>query len=200
MNHGIILGLKTMKQIDLDTSVCNSSISWSNKLVTPMVLPTFWTKERLQKMVESLNTSHADLVQESPSQESLVIELTAAQQSDHHPTFSELGNLKVNQLDIKEGFLKIPLNQDAFVTKFLPKDYNKPNLKNVVNKITRLTKKDFKFAWEEDQETAFKLIKEKVAETIMLTYLDPAKTFKAYLDVSRKFTMGAVLVQDGKVI
>jgi hypothetical protein len=50
-----------------------------------------------------------------------VIELTTAHQSDHHPTFSELGNQKVNQVDIKEGFLELPLNQDAFVTKFLSK-------------------------------------------------------------------------------
>ncbi len=64
--------------------------------------------------------------------------------------------------------------------------------------ITRLTKKDVKFAWEEEQETAFKLIKEKVAEAIMLTY--PAKTFHVYPDASSKFAMGAVLVQDGKVI
>jgi hypothetical protein len=44
MNHGVILGFETMKQIDLDTSVCDSSISWSNKLVTPIVLCTFLTK------------------------------------------------------------------------------------------------------------------------------------------------------------
>ncbi len=122
MNHGVILGLKTIQQINLDTSVCKSSISGSTKLVTPMVLRTFWTKEPLQKMVASLNTTHADPVQESPSQENLVVELTTVQQSDHHPKFSELGNSKVNQVDIKEGFLKIPLNQDVFVTKFLPSD------------------------------------------------------------------------------
>ncbi len=104
-----------------------------------MISHTFWTKERLQKMVESLNTTHADPVQESPSQENTVVELTTVWQSDLHPTFSELGNLKANQVDIKEGFLKIPLNQDAVATKFLPNDYNKPNLENVVNKITTLT-------------------------------------------------------------
>jgi hypothetical protein len=104
-----------------------------------MVLRTFWTKERLQKMVESLNTTHVDPVQESPPQENLVVELTLVQQSDHHPTFSELGNLEVNQVDIKECFCEIPLNQDVFVTEFLPNDYNKPNLENVVNKITSLT-------------------------------------------------------------
>jgi hypothetical protein len=53
MNHGVILGLETMEQIDLDKSVCDSSISWSNELMTPMVSHAFWTKKCLQKMVES---------------------------------------------------------------------------------------------------------------------------------------------------
>ncbi len=57
INHGVILGLETMKWIDLDTSVCDSLISWSNKLMMLMVSRTFWTKERLQKMVESLNAN-----------------------------------------------------------------------------------------------------------------------------------------------
>ena len=65
-------------------------------------------------MVESLNTTHAELIQESPPQENVVVELTMVQQSDHHPSFSE----QINQVDIKECFLKIPLNQDAFVTEF----------------------------------------------------------------------------------
>ncbi len=34
----------------------------------------------------------------------------------------------------------------------------------------------------------------------MLMYLDPTKTFHVYSDASSKFAMGAVLVQDGKVI
>jgi hypothetical protein len=42
-------------------------------------------------------------------------------------------------VDIKEGFLQLPINQDAFVTKFLPNDYDKPNLEDGVNKITSLT-------------------------------------------------------------
>jgi hypothetical protein len=74
-----------------------------------------------------------------------------------------------------------------------------PGQAALMEPITRLTKKDVKFAWEE-QETAFKLIKEKVAEAIMLTYPDPAKTFHVYPDTSSKFAMGAVLVQNGKVI
>ncbi len=104
-----------------------------------MVSRAFWTKERLQKMVESLNVTHADLVQESPAQENPVVELTTIQQSDHHPTFSQLGKFQVNQVDIKDGFLELPINQNAFVTEFLPNDYDKPNVEDMVNKITGLT-------------------------------------------------------------
>jgi hypothetical protein len=75
-----------------------------------------------------------------------------------------------------------------------------PGQAALMEPITRLTKKDIKLAWEEEQETVFKLIKEKVAEAIMLTYPDPAKTFQIYPDASSKFAMGPVLVQDGKVI
>jgi hypothetical protein len=38
--------------------------------------------------------------------------------------------------------------------------------------LTRLMKKDIKFEWGEEQETAFTLIKEKIAEAIMLMYPD----------------------------
>jgi hypothetical protein len=64
------------------------------------------------------------------------------QQSNHHPTFSQLGELQVNQVDIKDGFLELPINQNAFVTEFLPNDYDKPNLQDLVNKITGLTESD----------------------------------------------------------
>jgi hypothetical protein len=69
MNHEVILGLKTMKQIDWDTSVHDSSISWSRELMTLMVSCTFCTKDRLQKMVDSLNVTHADpVLHDSPAQ------------------------------------------------------------------------------------------------------------------------------------
>ncbi len=80
INHAVILGLETMKQIDLDTSVCDSSIFWSNKLIMPMMSCAFWTKERLKKMVESLNTTHAGpVLQESPAKESPILEFTTVQ-------------------------------------------------------------------------------------------------------------------------
>ncbi len=75
-----------------------------------------------------------------------------------------------------------------------------PGQAALMEPITRITKKDIKFAWTEEQETAFKLIKEKVAEAIMLTYPDPVKTFHVYPYASSEFSIGAVLVQNGKII
>ncbi len=37
LNYGIVLGLDTMKRIDLNTSVRNETISWSGEFLTPMV-------------------------------------------------------------------------------------------------------------------------------------------------------------------
>jgi hypothetical protein len=72
---------------------------------TSMMSRTFWTKRRLQKMVKSMNATHADQF----SQESPILKITTDQRSDHHPTFSKLGNLEDNHVDIKEGFHELPL-------------------------------------------------------------------------------------------
>ncbi len=94
----------------------------------------------LQKAVKSMNATHADPVwQKSP-----VPKVATDQQSDHHPTFSKLGNFEVNHVDIKEGLHELHLNQDVFVSKFLPNDYDKPNLEDVVNKIISLTEEQGK--------------------------------------------------------
>jgi hypothetical protein len=47
-------------------------------------------------------------------------------------------------VDIKEGLHELHLNQDVFVSKFLPNDYDKPNLEDVVNKIISLTEEQGK--------------------------------------------------------
>jgi hypothetical protein len=53
LNYSIVLGLDTIKQIDLDTSVRNETISWSSELSTPMVPQSIWSKERMAKLIES---------------------------------------------------------------------------------------------------------------------------------------------------
>jgi hypothetical protein len=47
-------------------------------------------------------------------------------------------------VDIKDDFLKLPINQNVFVTEFLPNDYDKLNLEDMVNKITGLTESQHK--------------------------------------------------------
>ncbi len=52
----------------------------------------------------------------------------------------------------------------------------------------------------EEQTQAFNKVKAIVAESIMLTYPDPNCPFDLYPDASSTYAMGAILVQDGKVI
>ncbi len=87
------MGLETMKQFDLDTCVCDSSISWSKELVMPMVSLTFWTKEPLIKMIESLNTTHADpVLQEIFAQE---IQSLKSQWIDNQTTIPHFQSLVI---------------------------------------------------------------------------------------------------------
>jgi hypothetical protein len=44
-----------MKQINLATSVRNETISWGDKLSIPMVTQSFWNKERMTKLIESIS-------------------------------------------------------------------------------------------------------------------------------------------------
>ena len=66
--------------------------------------------------------------------------------------------------------------------------------------ITRLTKKEVKFVWGEEQEAAMQKIKAKIAEAIMLQYPNPNRPFDIYPDASSKYAIGAMLMQDGKII
>jgi hypothetical protein len=104
LNYGIVLGFNTMKQIDLDTSVWNEMISWSGELSTPMVLQSFWLKERMAKLIES--TSHKESNDLNNGHK------------DPNDTNSD-GNLT---------------NSELFATEFKPNDYEKPDLTAVVAK------------------------------------------------------------------
>ncbi len=75
-----------------------------------------------------------------------------------------------------------------------------PNCAAICEPITRLTRKDKKFSWGEEQQLAFNKIKAIVAESIMLTYPNPNRPFDIYPDASSTYPMGALLIQDGKVI
>jgi hypothetical protein len=104
LNYSIVLGLDTMKQIDLDTSVRNETISWSNELLTPMVPQSFWSKERIAKLIES--TSHKE----------------SKDSSNGHNDPSDANS---------DGNLT---NSELFATEFKPHDYERPDLTAVVAK------------------------------------------------------------------
>jgi hypothetical protein len=104
LNYGIVLGLDTMKQIDLDTSVRNETISWSSELSTPMVPQSFWLKERMAKLIES--TSHKE------------------------SNDSNNGHKDPNDTN-SDGDLT---NSELFATEFKPNNYEKPDLTAVVAK------------------------------------------------------------------
>ncbi len=104
LNYGIVLGLETMKRIDLDTSVRYETISGSDELSTPMVPQSFWSKERMAKLIES--TSHKES--------------------------NDSNNGHKDPIDTNsDGDLT---NSELFATEFKPNDYEKPDLTAVVAK------------------------------------------------------------------
>jgi hypothetical protein len=104
LNYGIVLGLNTMKQINLDTSVRNKTISWSGELSTLMVPQSFWSKERMAKLIES--TSHKESNDSNNDHK------------DPNDTNSD-GDLT---------------NSELFAIEFKPNDYEKPDLTALVAK------------------------------------------------------------------
>ena len=75
-----------------------------------------------------------------------------------------------------------------------------PRRAEICEPITRLTRKDVKFVWGEEQQKAFEKLKAVVSEAILLTYPNPNRPFDLYPDASQKYAMGAVLAQDGKIV
>ncbi|GKA30750.1 putative reverse transcriptase domain-containing protein [Tanacetum coccineum] len=63
----------------------------------------------------------------------------------------------------------------------------------------RSTRKNKKYIWEKDQETAFQLLKQKLCETLILALPEGNDDFVIYDDASLQ-GLGAVLMQKEKVI
>ncbi len=97
LNYGIVLGLETMKRIDLDTSVKNETISWSDELSTPMVPQSFWSKERIAKLIESASHKKSN----DPN-------------SDGDPTISELFATEFKPNDYKKPHLTAVVAKKRF--------------------------------------------------------------------------------------
>ncbi|GJY96740.1 putative reverse transcriptase domain-containing protein [Tanacetum coccineum] len=74
------------------------------------------------------------------------------------------------------------------------KDFSK-----IANTLTKLTQKNKKYIWEEKQESAFQLLKQKLCETPILALPEGNNDFVVYCDASLQ-GLGAVLMQREKVI
>ncbi|GKA74304.1 putative reverse transcriptase domain-containing protein, partial [Tanacetum coccineum] len=69
----------------------------------------------------------------------------------------------------------------------------------IAKSLTELTRKNKKYIWGKDQETAFQLLKQKLCEALILALPDGNDNFVVYCDASHQ-GLGAVLIQREKVI
>ncbi|XP_028806003.1 uncharacterized protein LOC114760870 [Neltuma alba] len=69
----------------------------------------------------------------------------------------------------------------------------------IIMPLTKLTKKDQPFIWNEKCEAAFQELKAKLTTAPLLTILDPSKPYTLYTDASLK-GLGCVLMQESKVV
>ncbi|KAD4385982.1 hypothetical protein E3N88_26151 [Mikania micrantha] len=69
----------------------------------------------------------------------------------------------------------------------------------IASSLTKLTRKDVKFVWGDDQEKAFQELKSKLTQAPVLTLPDGPDDFVVYSDASY-LGLGCVLMQRGKVI
>ncbi|GJR85712.1 putative reverse transcriptase domain-containing protein [Tanacetum coccineum] len=69
----------------------------------------------------------------------------------------------------------------------------------IAKSLTKLTQKNKKYIWGEDQESTFQLLKHKLCEAPILALLEGNDDFVVYCDASHQ-GLGAVLLQREKVI
>ncbi|GKF46678.1 putative reverse transcriptase domain-containing protein, partial [Tanacetum coccineum] len=74
------------------------------------------------------------------------------------------------------------------------KDFSK-----IAKSLTKLTQKNKKYIWDEDQESAFQLLKQKLCEALILALPEGNDDFVVYCDASHQ-GLGVVLMQREKVI
>ena len=70
---------------------------------------------------------------------------------------------------------------------------------SIARPLTRLLKKDVKFYWDNNCQTAFETLKRKVTEAPVLVQPDNSGEFEVYTDASHA-GIGCVLMQHGQVI
>ncbi|KAK1406152.1 hypothetical protein QVD17_41439 [Tagetes erecta] len=73
------------------------------------------------------------------------------------------------------------------------------NFSRLAAPMTKLTRKDVKFDWGQEQETAFQILKERLTKAPVLSLPEGTDDFVVYTDAST-VGLGCVLMQRGKVI
>ena len=68
--------------------------------------------------------------------------------------------------------------------------------------LTEFTRKDVDFKWGAHEKKAFDKLKASVANSILITYLDPSKPFTYFPDASQKYACGGLVcqMQDGVMV
>ncbi|KIH61298.1 integrase core domain protein [Ancylostoma duodenale] len=78
----------------------------------------------------------------------------------------------------------------SFFRKFIP------NFPNIAEPLTRLTRKDNKFHWGSEQETAFKQLRNALLDRPILGYPDYNRPFHIFTDASTVAQAGALIQED----
>nr|GEV74318.1 reverse transcriptase domain-containing protein [Tanacetum cinerariifolium] len=99
----------------------------------------------------------------------------------------ELADQGYHQLRVRDE----DIHNTAFRMRFI-KDFSK-----IAKSLTKLTQKNKKYIWGEDQETAFQLIKQKLCEAPILALPEGNDDFIVYGDASHQ-GLGAMLMQIDK--
>ncbi|PNX98730.1 retrotransposon protein, partial [Trifolium pratense] len=88
-----------------------------------------------------------------------------------------------------KSFLGLPGYYRRFIMRF----------SQIALPLTRLTRKETPFVWNEECEQSFQKLKEKLTKSPVLTIPDPTQKYEVYCDASKK-GLGCVLMQQRKVV
>jgi hypothetical protein len=81
-----------------------------------------------------------------------------------------------------------------YVSRFIP------NYATITALLRALTHQNFVWRWEIEEETAFRKLQNELTSDRVMSYFDPTKSTKVLVDASPTTGLGAILMQDGKVI
>nr|GEY23089.1 reverse transcriptase domain-containing protein [Tanacetum cinerariifolium] len=107
--------------------------------------------------------------------------------------YHQLRDKKEHEENLKE-ILEL-LKKEKFYAKFSKYEFWNPK---IAKSLTKLTQKGIKFDWDEKEENAFQLIKQKLCSAPILALPEGSEDFVVYCDASHK-GLGAVLMQREKL-